>query len=379
MRILQVTPYFTPMFGGSSEAAYQLSKELVKRGHHVTVYTSDCKIAREQLFSIFRATIHPFKTWSSVANFYVTPGMITKMGRQARSFDIIHLHNYRTFQNVVAHHYALKHSIPYILQAHGSLPRIISKQGLKQIYDNLWGYKLLKDATKVIATTKTEAEQYKMVGVSGDRIEIAPNGIDLAEFSNLPERGRFKRKYGLSSDQRIILYLGRIHQIKGLDFLVRAFAGMSEDLGNTKLVIAGYDNGYLLFLKRLVADLEIGGSVLFAGALFGQDKLEAYVDAEIYVLPSIYEMFAITILEAFACGTPVIVTDTCALADVINNEAGLVVPHRVLELRLALQELLENEKVRLQFGEKGKLLVREKFNWQTIAGQVESIYREVLR
>jgi len=200
-----------------------------------------------------------------------------------------------------------------------------------------------------------------------------PNGIDLFEFDNLPKRGEFRRKYGLGSDQKIILYLGRIHKIKGLDLLAKAFAQVLNDF-DVKLVITGPDDGYLPTLIRLIKELEIEEKVLFTGPLYGEDKLEAYVDADVYVLPSFYEIFGITVLEALACGTPVIVTDRCGLADVINGQAGLVVPYDKEQLQHALLNMLGNVKMRQQFGEKGKLLVCEKFDWEKIAEQVESVY-----
>jgi len=223
-----------------------------------------------------------------------------------------------------------------------------------------------------------EAEQYKGMGVSEDKIEIIPYGIDLSVFDNLPERGEFRRKYDLGSAQRIILYLGRIHQIKGLDLLAQAFTDLSKALSNIKLVIVGPDDGYLPALKKLITDLGINDKVLFTGPLYRQGKLEAYVDADVYVLPSIYEIFSITLLEAFACGTPVIATDRCGIADVINGQAGLVVPYDKEQLQQALLHMLDDHKMRLQFSERGKLLVREKFDWEKIAEQVERVYEDIL-
>jgi len=127
-----------------------------------------------------------------------------------------------------------------------------------------------------------------------------------------------------------------------------------------------------------VADLKISDKVLFTGPLYGQEKLQAYVDADVYVLPSVYEIFGITVLEALACGIPVIVTDRCGLADLINDQAGLVVSYSKEQLRSALRRMLDDDKMRLQFGERGKLLVSEKFNWEKIAEQVEIVYKEIL-
>ena len=373
MKILQVTNLFSPVHGGSAEVPYHLSRELVKRGHEVTVYTSDSKLSRDYINSIPEVRVHSFKTWLGLAKFYMTPGIIRNTREEIKHLDIIHMHNYRTFQNIVVHYYAKKYGIPYVLQAHGSLTTFFQRRRLKRTFDGIWGYGLLKDASKVIAVSQMEDKQYKSMGIGEDKFEIVPNGIDLSEFENLPQRGGFRKNYNLSSDQKIILYLGRIHKIKGLDLLAKAFAQVLNDF-DVKLVITGPDDGYLPTLIRLIKELEIEEKVLFTGPLYGEDKLEAYVDADVYVLPSFYEIFGITVLEALACGIPVIITDRCGIADVINGQAGLVVPYDKEQLQHALLHMLGNVKMRQQFGEKGKLLVCEKFDWEKIAEQVESVY-----
>ena len=399
MRILQVIPYFFLSGAGDKSVAlverihlkliYDLSKSLLHRGHQVTIYTSDAFSEKRKLelgnrtqpLNMGGVKVYEFKSLGSKLarrhHICISAAMIPAVSREIHKFNVVHLHEYRTFQNIVAHHYAKKHGVPYVLQAHGSLPRIMSKKRLKQVYDNLWGYRLLKDASRVIAVTKMEAEQYKSMGVGEEKIEIVPNGIDLSEFDNLPERGEFRAKYGFSADQRIILYLGRIHKIKGLDLLVNAFAGLSKPLNDITLVIVGPDDGYLPSLKKLIADLEISARVLFTGPLYGQEKLKAYVDADVYVLPSIYETFPLTVLEAWACGTPVVVTDRCGIADVIDGQAGLVIPYDKEQLQHALLHVLDDDKIRLRFAEKGKLLVREKFNCEKIAEQIEDIYQSI--
>ncbi len=125
--------------------------------------------------------------------------------------------------------------------------------------------------------------------------------------------------------------------------------------------------------------MEISDRVLFTGPLYGQEKLQAYVDASVYVLPSSYEIFGITILEALACGTPVVVTDRCGIADIINQQAGLVVPYDTDRLRHALLQMLNDDKMRQQLGQRGKLLVREQFNWEKIAEQFEHMYQSCRR
>jgi len=390
MKILQVVPYlFLSWAGGSPTLAvtYNLSKSLLDQGHQITIYTTDAlnkgrklKYPTEPL-NTHGVKVYEFKSMGSKLGerhrICISPAMIPVMAKQIATFDIIHLQEYRTFQNIVAHYYAKKHKIPYVLQAHGALPRIMTKHRLKQVYDKLWGYRLLKDATRVIAITKIEAEQYKSMGVSEDKIEIVPNGIYLSEFENLPERGEFRRKWGINDSQKIVLYLARIHKIKGPDLLAKAFAELSGESIEAKLVIAGPDDGYLPALKKLIKELNIEENVLLTGPLYGRDRLEAYIDADVYVLPSSYEVFGITVLEACACSTPVILTDRCGIAEWIGNNVGYVVQYDKKQLQEAISEILTNEELRGQFKEAGKKLIREQFSWSKIAEQIEAVYESV--
>lgn len=387
MRILQVIPYFYPAeaYGGEVAAAYLLSKELARRGHKVTVYTSDTldkhSRQKDKFVEMGNIQVYYFRNLSNRlawSRLIFNPGMIPQLSKEAKNFDIIHLHGARNFQNIVAHHYAVKYHVPYVLQAHGSVVTFFQKGRLKKVFDAIWGYRILKDASKLIALTPVEVEQYKSMGISEHKISIIPNGINISAFENLPKRGEFREKYGLGDNQKIILYLGRIYWIKGLDLLANAFADILKDTSEIKLVIVGPDDGFLPTLKKLIEGLEIEEKVLFTGPLFGRDKLEAYVDADVYVLPSVYEIFGVTVMEACACGTPVVVTDRCGIADIINGQAGLVVPYDQDQLSNAILRILSDAKIRRGFGEKGRLLVRERFNYSEIAEQVESIYLDVL-
>ena len=378
MKILQVTNLLSPVHGGAAEVPYQLSRELVRKGHQVTIYTSDYKYDSRLITPLPELEIHAFKTWLALANFHITPEMARTARKEIEHFDIIHLHNYRSFQNIAIYWYARKHNIPYVLQAHGSLTTFRQKGTLKRIFDAAWGNKILRNASKVIAVSKAEAEQYQSMGVSEDKIEIVPNGIDLAEFENLPESGEFRRKYNLGDDERIILYLGRIHKTKGLDLLAEAFAELSMKLSDARLVIVGPDDGYLRTLEQLIKRLDIEDKVLLTGPLFGREKLEAYVDADVFVNPRADEIFGLVFLEALACGTPVVCSVGCGISDMIDGQVGLAVPYDKDALGKAILDMLSDNGMRQEFGEKGRALVKQDFNWQKIAERIEQIYRLVL-
>ena len=385
MKILQVIHAFVPAwdYGGSLRVCYEVSKELVKRGHDVTVYTTDTLNSKERVKEreevIEGIKVTRFRNLSNDIAYnhhlFISPGMIISLRNNLKYFDIIHLHEYRTIHNVAVHRYARKLDIPYILQAHGAIPRVAAKQRLKHVYDAIWGNKLLRDASNVIALTEMETEQYRSMGVSEDKIKIVPNGIDPLEFGNLPSGEEFRKQYGLNENDKITLYLGRIHQTKGLDLLAKAFAHLTKELDNAKLVIVGPDDGYRHELTGLAQSLGISNKIIFTGPVYGTDRLGAYVSASVFVTPS-FLGFPVTFVEACACGTPIITTDKNDRLDWIHNQVGYMVSYDEDELKNAMMRVLNSRDLARQFGENGRSLVRERFNWSKIADELEQIYLE---
>ena len=391
MKVLQVIPYFFVSWAGGRqghpvETVYGLSEELAKRGHQVVLFTTDAfnkgseSEGDPSIIDFEGIKVHEFKSLGgnlgTKTHLIFAPAMVSALAKEVGNFDIIHLHEFRTLPNIFAHQYARRNNIPYVVQAHGSIPKL-AKSRLKGVYDVFWGRRLLKDAAKVIAVTRREAEQYKNMGVKEDRIEIVPNAINLTDLANIPEKGKFKQKHGFR-DEKLVLFLGRLTPVKGVDLLARAFARLLDEMKDARLVIVGSDEGCLADLKDLVWELKIEDRVLFPGALYGVEKLEAYVDAHVYVLPSVYEIFGITVLEALACGTPVIVSDKCGLAEKIDGRAGIVVPRDEVSLRDALRTLLTDEPVRKRFIDAGRKLVEAEFTWQKVAAKMESVYHSAI-
>lgn len=388
MRILQVCPRFhDSVASGSTMVAYQISKELVDKGNDVTVYTSDMKDKytrlKDKIIKIEGINVNRFYSIGTVLTrelkIFVTPSIITKVKAELRSIDVIHLHEYRSFQNIVIHHYAKKYGVPYVLQAHGTLPRIMTKKRLKWIYDIFFGYRILSDSSKVIALNKTEAEQYRDMYVPDEKIEIIPNGIKLSEYNYLPPRGSFRKKFKIGDNDKIILFLGRIHRIKGLDILIMAFTRIIEKLDDVKVMIVGPDSGHLGELQTLVKDLGVGMKVIFTGPLYGVNKLEAYVDADVCVLPSRYEIFGISVLEAYSCGKPVIASRVGGLKDlVIDGITGLLFTiENTGQLARSLFFILEDNIRAKKMGLKGKQFVKKNFNIENIVDQFVILYKEI--
>lgn len=390
MNILQVVPYFFPAyaFGGPAKVTYQIARELVKRKHNVSVYTSDAKDLDSRLItdSAHKVTDginvqymrNISQTLVKESKMFITPQLISSVVREIRKFDVVHLHEYRTTQNIIVHHYAKKFGVPYVLQAHGSLSRIMTKQRLKWIYDVLFGRRLLNDASRFIALSQTESQQYESMGVSEEKIDIVPNGIDLSEYADLPPKGAFKKKFGIKMNKKIVLYLGRIHKTKRIDFLLNAYACLDKNFkcNNTTLVIAGPDDGYAVKVKSLASSLDLFGSLLVTGPVSNEDKTKALVDADVFVSPSFYG-FPITFLEACAVGTPLITTTLGDTLEWINNNVGYVTPPRQIDFARAIHKTISNRELRACFSRNCREIARSKFSMNEVVDKLEQIYTEI--
>ncbi len=304
------------------------------------------------------------------------------MKKNLNKYDVIHLHSWRNFQDIIVHRYAKEYGVPYIVQAHGSLPRVDRLQRLKWLYDTCLGSRLLRDCSRTVALTRTEIQHYKLKGVPGEKIALIPNGLELSEYVDLPPRGDFKGRYNIDKDTKIILYLGRIHRIKGIDILVKAYAKLVNGMNfnDVLLVIAGPDDGYLYEVRSLISQLRLQNKMLLTGPLYARDKLEAYVDAEVYVLPSRYETFPHTILEAFACRKPVIVSDVESMSDIVDHmRTGLLFEsENVQQLVERIKYILTCPDEGRKMGIEGHLLLRERFSIERVSGLTEALYRKVL-
>lgn len=378
MRILQVIPVFSAPFGGPVTVVRSISKELAKR-HDVTVYTTTALDQRrdfkDSLFEVESDGYHVvyFPRIFMFSGFNVSPAMARALKKTINEFDIIHLHSWRHFQDIAVHYYSKKYGVPYILQAHGSLPRIMTKQMLKWIYDVSFGNRLLRDASKVIALSQLEAQQYRGMGVPEEKIAIVPNGIDLSEYAVLPPKGCFKRKFGIGDDEKIMLYVGRLHESKGLDLLARAFKIVSKGVNNVRLVVVGPDDGYATAFSRLISSLGIEEKVLFTGFVEKKGKLAAFVDSDVFVTPRFYG-FPVTFLEACLAGCPIITASD--ELDWINNNVGYVTEYSSDALAKAVATVLHDEQVNRTFRNNCRHIIKN-FDISTVTRQVEKVYEEV--
>ena len=311
---------------------------------------------------------------------------------------MVHIHEHRQTLAIIVSYFARKNNIPYIVQAHGSVLPFFQKESLKNLFDRVFGFKILHNASCVFALTGVEKEQYLKMGVDEDKIEIVPLGINLEEYENLPTYGKFRSKFNINDDEKLILFVGRIHEIKGLDLLIDAFYDLiynednedNEDKGDNsensensdnvpiKLAIVGPDDGFLSRLEEKISEYSIEENVIITGPLYKEEKQEALVDCDFFVMPSKYESFTTSGLEAMACGKPLVLTKNNHIHDWVDGNVGLACDDDRDSLREAMEKILFDEDLAKIYGENGKKLIEEKYNWDIINKQILDIYDKFL-
>lgn len=384
LKILQVisTPPFAWATGGCARVVYDFSKELARKGHDVTILTTDLYKPDQRYPKkseiIDGVKIIRFKYISNILawkyKFYFSIGMINYLRKHLKEYDIIHLQDFISPQAYFTSKYCKKYGVPYVITTHGSSYWVLQKNILNQFYLKFVAKNILKYSNKIIALTKMELEHFKELGINIDKVKVIPNGIDLSPYNDFSIKGNFRRKNGLEND-KIILYLGRINKIKGIDLLLKAFYKLIKEINNVKLIIVGPDEGYLFELKNLAKELNIDNLVMFTGPLYDEKKLEAYLDADVYVLPSNFETFPITVLEAWACETPVIVTNNCGIANHVKK-AGIVVNDET-QLKNAILKILIDTEYSKELIKQEKEIVTE-FSWDNVSKKILNLYYGVL-
>ena len=389
MKILHVAHFFYPCLsaGGVVNASYQIAK-MQARDNSVKVISSDACKKRLKFengrydVDVDGIKVDYFKNISNrfkLATMLDTPlGAIFRIKNQIRDFDVVHVHEHRQTLSIIVCYFARRYGIPYVVQAHGSVLPLFQKEGLKNIFDKVFGFKILHGASKVFALTEVEKEQYLKMGVEEDRIEIVPLGINIEEYSNLPEGGIFREKFNISKDDKLIIFIGRVHEIKGLDLLIDAFKELADSVSDVKLAIVGPDDGYMDALNSRIAECGLSDKVIVTGPLYKREKQEALVDCDLFVMPSKYESFTTSGLEAMACGKPLVLTKNNHIHDWVDGSVGLACDDDKMSLKDAMAEVLFDEELSKKFGMNGRRLIQEKYNWDMINEQILNIYESII-
>jgi len=369
MRVAQVCLRFGAP-GGVETHVEALSRELAKRGHEVTVFTSD--LVRERPFergASFPAPPEgvevvrlPARAGRRAFPFVRFDGLARAL-RDARP-DVIHAHSHRYHHVLVAAREARRLGVPFVLTPHyhpieADAPRW--KHAGAALVDALHKRVAYRHAARVLTVTDLERASLARFAPP-ERMVTIPNGLDLAAWR--PPRGA-SRPY--------VLYAGRLASNKGLARLLSAWALVAPKHPGVDLVLTGRDWGEEARLRAQAARLGLAPRVRFVGHLPDAEYRETMAHARVLVLPSEWEAFGIVLLEAMACGVPCVATRVGGVPEVLEDgrEGLLVEPGDEAALAIALDRLLADEGLRAKLGEAGTLKAA-RFGWPQIAARLES-------
>ena len=400
MKILHVAHFFYPCLsaGGVVNASYQIASKQSEDNDVKVISSDSCKERLRFPNGRYDVDVDGIKVdyFRNLSNGFKLKTMLDtplaapfKIRNDIKGYDIIHIHEHRQTLAIFTSHFARKNNIPYVVQAHGSVLPFFQKEGLKNIFDKVFGFKILHNASCVFALTEVEKEQYLKMGVDEDKIEIVPLGINLDEYENLPDYGKFRSKFNIGENDKLILFVGRIHEIKGLGLLIDSFNDLInqhnenhslEDISSSsiKLAIVGPDDGYLVKLEDKIKEYSLEDNVIITGPLYKEEKQEALVDCDLFVMPSKYESFTTSGLEAMACSKPLVLTKNNHIHDWVDGNVGLACDDNKDSLREAIEKVLFDEDLSLIFARNGQKLIKEKYNWDIINDQILEIYNRYL-
>lgn len=391
MKILQAISYYAPAwgYGGPPRVMYELARRHQRNGHEVTVFTTDAfeehARIRESEAEIEGIRIRRFKNLSNRLAWrykkFLAPEFGRALSREVDRFDVIHVSDSRGWLTLNTYKQASRAGVPLVLSAFGTLGSGNGTRSItKRLYDRRYLEPMIRSAAALVAQTSHEADTYRSFGADSSRIAQIPLGVSLTEFKALPERGGFRRVNGLGEDEKIVLFIGRIHALKGLDFLVEVIDRLRTADDRWRLVIVGVDNGAL---PQLLAEIErrgLTGRVLFPGPLYGTDRLQLMVDADVFAItPAFYEETSLAALEAAAAGLPVVATQESEIPGLTSAGGGFIVPRQFDAVAAALASVVVSREHARAVGARARKLVFEKHSWDAITSQFEDLFLRVAR
>jgi glycosyltransferase involved in cell wall biosynthesis len=320
-----------------------------------------------------------FPSWSKWA---FAPAILWRLCLYARDADFITLHSLYSFPVLAGYLLARLYRKPYGLWPHGVLlpvQRRISI-GRKRIYDWLIARRILSQASMLFFAALGEREEAYKLGLTPPSVVI-PHGFDAREFERLPPRGQFRAKYFDGHQGPLVLYLSRLNAKKGLDLLVKAFALVINQMPNARLAIVGSGDppSFESEVKGWLHEHSVENRTVMPGLLVGQERLQAFADADVFVFPSEAENFGFAMFEAMASRVPVVVSDTLDYAaEVQRYESGLLVRRDPQEFANAIVRLLGDPDLRRSMGENG-LQLAQAYSWETCGEKIERAIQCILQ
>lgn len=372
MKIIQVVATINKDSDGVNHAVRGLSRGLTRWGAKVELHCLDeiPPFAQGEPYAI----LNHVRTRFPIASVGRSPKMEDALKHSAQDAEIIHSNGLWMMPNIYPEWAIRGTKCKLVVQPHGTL----SKWAMRRSWWKklplwwLWQKRVLGEAAMLVATCEKEYEEIRALGYK-QPVAIIPIGMDLPALAtcHLPlatEHNRLRR----------IVFFGRVHKVKAVDHLVKAWGQLQAGLPDWELVIAGPDCGAKGELEAIIAEEKIP-RVRFVGEINGSAKYDFLTEADIYVLPSHTENFGVTVAEALACGTPTIASQGTPWEGLETEQCGKWVPIGVEPLAEALRELTSlTDDERAAMGKRGRTWIQRDFSWDGIGAKMKAAYAWLL-
>ena len=393
MKIALVCPASLPatQFGGILFLFVDIARELSKKDHHISIYTTDLDFAnnaktfsknlprKEKVNGFFIKRTH---VWFAFKLFFFNPSMFFQMKKD--DFDLIHTIGIRSFQSFIAALIARKKNIPLVISDQGGLtthPEITNGKLINKFFYKLQSPFIkfvIKQSTKIVVANEYEKNIF-LKFVNEEKIAIVKNGINLEDFEK--SRVDFRSKYSISEE--FILFVGRFHTVKGVDTLIKSIKEIKDFLisKNMKCVIMGADFGYEQEMLNLIKKCKLEDQIIIIKKPLREYIISAYEQSQMLVLPSRWELSPLTPLEGFAFKKPVISTKCHGIPYTIQDEKNCILTDMedFKKIGESIEYLVNNKKIREKMGEEGYNQVKNECNSKKMANRIEEIYQKLIK
>ncbi|MBD2121771.1 glycosyltransferase [Trichocoleus sp. FACHB-262] len=389
MRVLQIVPSISLVYGGPSQMVLGLSGALAAQGVEVTILTTDSngdagqaplavpldRPVEQDGYHIRYFRCSPFRRYK------FSLGLLQWLAQQAHSFDLAHIHALFSPVSTAAATIARSQKLPYLLRPLGTLDPadLRKKKQLKQVYAALLERPNLAGAAAIHFTSAQEAKVSERFGLTTKDL-VMPLGVSLPKLSAHPEA--IRAQLGIPSDRPLVLFMSRIDPKKGLDLLLPALENLLAEKIEFHFVLAGgnpQDPDYEAAIRSQIQASSLAPHTTVTGFASGETKAALLQSADLFVLPSYYENFGIAVAEAMAMETPVVISDQVHICEEVRQaEAGWVGPCEVAALTHLLKDALKGASERQRRGQRAKAYALQHYSWPAIAQQMIQSYQKIL-
>jgi len=384
MNILHYVESTDSRQGGVPRFVLDASRVMAAEGHASTILTQDATETPEAWLAPHDGSSLPAVRClprPALLGKLFGPAQMREIRKHLKKADVLHTHcvwNPATLQIAAA---ARQMGVPYVASLHGMLDDwcMAQRSAKKRAYMSLGGRHFLEKAARVHCTARAELDQSKKWFPQGSEA-IIPYLMDLEPYRQLPGRELAARRFSFleSGGEPTVLFLSRLHYKKGIELLLQAAARLKGQRIRGQVALAGTgEPEYVESLKKLAASLGIERNVHFLGQVVGQEKISLYQNADLFVLPTSQENFGLVLIEALACGTPLITTKGVDIwQDVQASGAAEIVDQAPDQLADSIASLLSDESRRREMGAKARPWVFETYGERNLIGRYEGFYAQ---